>query len=173
MNNNKTGILSKILAIICGISVLAADRIAKNIISARFAVGESKPFINGFIEFLHIKNMGGAWGFLSGKTVVLVPMTAFIMLLCAFVLVKYGKESNLLFWALTLVIFGGAGNMIDRIFYGGAVTDFLHFQFFPSFPVFNIADCAVVIGAGLLIVAFLLDSVRKPKKDSGNGDEQN
>ena len=54
--------------------------------------------------------------------------------------------------------------MIDRIFRGGNVVDFLHFEFFPSFPVFNVADCAVVVGAGLLILYFILDTIKEEKQ---------
>ena len=57
-------------------------------------------------------------------------------------------------------------NMIDRVFRDGNVIDFLHFEFFPSFPVFNVADCAIVVGAGLLILYFLIDSVRESKRKS-------
>ena len=52
--------------------------------------------------------------------------------------------------------------------------DFLHFQFWPSFPVFNVADCAIVVGAGLLILYFVLETVKeaKTKKEQteSNGD---
>jgi signal peptidase II len=51
--------------------------------------------------------------------------------------------------------------VIDRIFRGGNVVDFLHFEFFPQFPIFNIADCAVVLGAGILILYFLIDTVKE------------
>ena len=52
------------------------------------------------------------------------------------------------------------------LFSDGNVIDFLHFEFFPSFPVFNVADCAIVVGAGLLILYFLIDSVKESKRKS-------
>ena len=61
--------------------------------------------------------------------------------------------------------------MYDRIFRGGEVIDFLHFEFWPTFPVFNIADCAIVIGAGLLILYFILDTIKEFKeKRQKNGE---
>ena len=54
---------------------------------------------------------------------------------------------------------GGIGNLIDRIFRNGNVVDFLHFTFMPNFPVFNVADCGVVIGAGLLILYFIIEMI--------------
>jgi signal peptidase II len=69
----------------------------------------------------------------------------------------------LLFWAICLVLSGGIGNMIDRIFRSGNVIDFLHFEFWPQFPVFNVADCGIVIGAGLLILHFIIEAVNEYK----------
>ena len=66
--------------------------------------------------------------------------------------------------------------MIDRIFNGGKVVDFLEVKFI-DFPIFNIADCAVVIGAGLIILYFILDTVReerekKAKKEAETGESE-
>ena len=58
--------------------------------------------------------------------------------------------------------------MIDRIFNDGKVVDFLHFEFFPKFPVFNIADCGVVVGACLLILYFVLDFIKEKGKNGKN-----
>lgn len=86
------------------------------------------------------------------------------MAVCIALFVKYAKGSRLMLWALTLVLSGGAGNMIDRVFRDGKVVDFLHFEFFPSFPVFNIADCAIVVGAVLLALYFIIDITAEKKR---------
>ena len=62
------------------------------------------------------------------------------------------------------MISGGIGNLIDRVFRDGKVIDFLHFEFYPTFPVFNVADIAVVTGAGLLILYFVLDTIKDSRK---------
>ena len=69
----------------------------------------------------------------------------------------------LMTWSIILVLSGGIGNLIDRVFRGGKVVDFLHFEFYPEFPLFNLADCPVVIGGGLLIMAYVLDIVKESK----------
>ncbi len=153
--------LSVLPAAVCGALILAADQITKYWISTHFALGESAPFLKGLIEFSYIHNRGGAWGMLSGKTAFLLILTFAIMVLCIVLLIRFGAKSRLLLWAIVLVLAGGIGNMIDRIVRDGNVVDFLHFEFFPSFPVFNVADCAIVVGAGLLILYFLLDAVKK------------
>ena len=156
--------ISYILAFLCGVLLLGADQLTKYYISTNFVLGESREFLSGFIDLTYIHNRGGAWGMLYGRTYILLPVTLVIMIICIIFYVKYGKKSRLLLWAITLVMSGGIGNMIDRVFRDGNVVDFLHFEFFPSFPVFNVADCAIVVGAGLLILYFILDAVREEKQ---------
>lgn len=156
--------ISYVLAFLCGALLVLADQFTKYYISANFVLGESREFINGFINLTYIHNRGGAWGLLYGHTLILVPITLVIMALCVVLYVKYGKKSRLLLWAISLVLSGGIGNMIDRVFHGGNVVDFLHFEFFPSFPIFNVADCAIVVGAGLLILYFILDAIKEEKQ---------
>ena len=165
--------ISYVLAFLCGALLVLADQLTKYYISANFVLGESREFINGFINLTYIHNRGGAWGLLYGHTLILVPITLVIMAHCVVLYVKYGKKSRLLLWAISLVLSGGIGNMIDRVFREGNVVDFLHFEFFPTFPVFNVADCAVVVGAGLLILYFILDTVKEEKqKKAENPSEQ-
>ena len=158
--------LSYILAVVSAVLLLGADQLTKYLISTRFELEESRVFLKGFIEFFYIHNRGGAWGLLYGKTYILIPITVIVMAVCIILYKKYGKKNKLLFWAIMLVLSGGIGNMIDRVFRDGNVIDFLHFEFFPSFPVFNVADCAIVVGAGLLILYFLIDSVKESKQKS-------
>lgn len=156
--------VSYILAVVCGALVIIADQFTKYLIAANFSLHETREFLSGFIEFTYIHNRGGAWGMLYGYTYILVPVTVVVMAICIFLYVKYSKKNKLMFWAVALVLSGGIGNMIDRVFRSGNVVDFLHFEFFPSFPVFNVADCAVVVGAGLLILYFILDWVKEAKQ---------
>ena len=144
--------------------LLGIDQLTKYLISSNFGMYETQEFLKGFIELTYIHNRGGAWGMLYGRTYILVPLTVAVMLVCIVFFIKYGKKSRLLLWALSLVMSGGLGNMIDRVFRDGNVVDFLHFEFFPSFPVVNIADCAIVVGAGLLILYFILDAVKESKQ---------
>ncbi len=123
-----------------------------------------KP-IKRFIEIYYIENDGAAWGMLGGKTWVLVAITAVIMIALVYLMIKYAKKNKIFFWSASLIISGGIGNMIDRIFNQGYVTDFLHFTFI-DFPVFNVADITVCIGAGLLILYFVIDTIKEQKEKS-------
>ena len=156
--------ISCILAVVCGLAVIGADQFTKHLISSSMELGSSKEFLKGFIDIVYIHNTGGAWGILSGKTWILLALTVAVMIICLGLLFRSGRKNPLLFWAMTIIISGGIGNLIDRAFKNGEVVDFLHFEFFPSFPVFNVADIAVVIGAGLLILSFIIDTVKNGKK---------
>lgn len=154
--------MTYILAIVCAVLALAADQFTKYIVITNMTLNESIDFLPGFMNFWYIHNEGGAWGFLEGYTWLLLSLTVVIMLVCIAMLLKFGPKNKVLFWSVCLILSGGLGNMIDRIFRDGKVIDFLHFQFI-DFPVFNVADCAVVVGAGLLILYFVLDMIKESK----------
>ncbi len=162
--------LSYILAIIISVLTLLADQYTKYFISSNFRLGEGTNFLKGFIDIVYIHNTGGAWGLLSGSTYILLGLTCVIIAFLIVYFVKYGRKSKLLFWAISLVISGGLGNMIDRVFRGGKVVDFLHFEFYPTFPVFNVADIGVVVGAGLLILYFVLDTLKDIRKGAAKNE---
>lgn len=159
-------VVTYIIAVICGIAVIALDQYTKYYIAGNYALAESHIFIPKVLDITYVKNSGAAWGMLSDRTWLLISITAVVMLICIALILKYGTKNKLLFWAMILVLSGGIGNMIDRVLKGGSVVDFLHFSFWPQFPVFNIADCAIVLGAGLLVLYFLIDLWREAKQKS-------
>ena len=167
--------ISYILAAVVGIALIAVDQLTKAYIAANYVLGgESQTFIKGILDITYIHNSGGAWGMLSGYTWILLSVTIVIMLICITMMLMVGIKNKLMFWAISLVLSGGIGNLIDRIFRNGKVIDFLHFAFFKEFPVFNIADCAIVIGAILLVLYFILDMISDAKaKKKAALDEMN
>ena len=152
-----------ILAGIISVLFLVADQISKWYIASNFTLTETKPFIDGLIDFTYVHNKGGAWGLMEGHTWVLLSLTMFIMIICVALLIKEGFKNKLLFFSVCLILSGGIGNMIDRLFRDGNVVDFIHLHFMPTFPVFNIADCAVCIGAFLLFLHFIIDMIKDYK----------
>lgn len=155
---------SYILAIFCGLVILGIDQLTKYLVVTNFEVfGEAARFLDGFINFKYVTNTGVAWGVMGDYTWLILSLSAILMIVCFTLLVKLGKENKFVFWAITFVIAGGLGNMVDRIFRDGKVVDFLQFDFWESFPVFNIADCSIVLGAFLLIAYFVYDSIKDSK----------
>ena len=126
--------------------------------------GATKPILDGVLNFTFIKNDGMAFGllgehrwiFMSLSTVGIAAMIAYLI---------YLKGNDKLFsFSLSLVIGGGIGNMFDRVALG-YVVDFIDVRCFSFWKwIFNVADSAVCIGAGLIILAVILDGVREGKK---------
>ena len=152
--------LSYILAAIVAVGMFAADRITKLCIVNNMALGESAEFLPGLFNIYYVHNSGGAWGILAGYTWVLLTLTAVIMIIGITVLICKGLKNPWLFWSISLILSGGLGNMYDRIFNSGRVVDFIQFDFWQTFPIFNVADCAIVVGCGVLILYFVLDAFK-------------
>ena len=159
-----------ILAIICAALFLVADQVSKYFVVENIPLNGEAEFIDGLISFHHIHNTGGAWGFMKDHTWILLSITVIAMIICLALLLKSKANDKVLFWALCLIMSGGLGNMIDRIFRSGKVVDFLVFDFYKAFPRFNIADCAIVIGALLLVIYFIKDflTTAKASKEGQN-----
>ncbi len=155
--------ISYILSLAVAVLVVIGDQISKYFITANLELYETAKFLPGLIDIVYIHNRGAAWGMLEGRTWLLVVFTAAIMIFGIFVLIKAFGKNKLFFWALSLALSGGIGNLIDRIFRGGNVVDFMQFAFWKTFPVFNVADCAIVVGMGLIILYLVLDTVKEYK----------
>lgn len=107
--------------------------------------------IPGIINFTYAKNTGSAFGAFSNGTLILTIVSALLAVIMAVLLIKYRKKSGrLASVALSMIIGGAVGNLIDRALQG-FVTDFIEFRF-VRFAIFNVADCFVVVGVILLMI---------------------
>lgn len=139
-----------ILAVIIIILLVAADQLTK-----LYAVNVIKPqgfvkVIDNFYYFTYTENRGAAFGIFQNKQLFFIIVTLIIFLVLGYVLVKYRIEGKLFYTATVLIVAGGIGNLIDRIF-RGYVVDFLQFSFFS--PVCNLADYYITVGAVMLIIS--------------------
>jgi signal peptidase II len=140
--------------------VVVADQVTKYAVRISIDPNQSVPVIKGLFYFTHIRNTGAAFGMFSQKQPVFVAATVLAIVLIIVYHLKT-KETDFLFnAALGLELGGAVGNLIDRISQGW-VTDFIHV---PNFPVFNIADSAIVAGVALLIIVMLRDIVRERRE---------
>ena len=151
--------------IIFSIVIIAADRISK--IFAEKLMGEAaKNVITGVISFSYTENTGAAFSILSGMTWLL---SAISVIFCVGVIVYWMVKkpvSKLLCTSLAMIFAGALANAADRIFYG-YVIDFIKLDFI-NFPIFNIADIAITIGAVLLMIYVIFfdgDDVRQGVKN--------
>jgi len=143
--------------------VILIDQLTKITITKTFQLGEEK-FITSFFNLVLAYNKGAAFSFLSNSggwqryffTGIGIIAAIFIV----YLLKKNGSQ-RMFAWALSLILGGALGNVIDRLAYGH-VIDFLdfHWRGLGHFPAFNVADSAICIGAGL----FILDELRRVNK---------
>ena len=134
--------------------LVAADQATKLWAQSTFALGGPGHYLGLGFYLTYVRNTGAAFGILQNGTLVLGLLSAIVSLVLTLYLVRHARRSpRLQVAALTLILAGALGNMIDR-FRLGYVIDFIHFKV-PgfSFPVFNLADSYVVVGAGLLLLA--------------------
>ena len=122
------------------------------------------------MELRYIRNTGGGWSVLSDYTWLLSILTALIMLVLLYLLLRRIVRHPLGRTACVLLLAGGCGNLIDRLRLG-YVVDMFNFQFI-SYPVFNVADIAVVIGMILAAVyyLFLYEKHDRPERGDRHGD---
>ena len=148
-------------------ALLALDQWLKVWITANLPLGESMPFMPGFVELLTVHNYGAAWSSFSGQRFLLLGVTSVIIAAVVILLARRIVRHPLGVAACSLIVSGGIGNLIDR-FRLGYVVDMFHFEFWPSYPVFNIADICVVCGAilGAIYYMWIYEKYdAKPKKE--------
>jgi signal peptidase II len=149
-------------------AVLALDRLSKWIIESRVSFSETYKVIPGFFDIVNSQNRGVAFGILNDstsewRTMLLIVASIAAVIVVSVVLWNGRRMDRLFLWGLALILGGAAGNVLDRIVWG-RVTDFLLFYLGEyQWPAFNVADSAIVIGSGLL----LLDQFR-PKRQAAN-----
>ena len=132
-----------------GILILL-DQIIKFII--RNTVVSSISVIPHFFYITYVKNKGAAFGILSNQVILLIFVAVFLLGFLIYEVKKQKQESKLFMITYSLIIGGLIGNLIDRVVLG-YVTDYLEFYLGSyAFPVFNLADMAIVIGVILLII---------------------
>lgn len=119
------------------------------------------PIIKDVLHLTYIHNRGAAFGMMANSRWVFMIISSVAILLMAAYLYIGRAQSKLYTVSLAIIISGGIGNMIDRIAYG-YVIDFIDFCLI-DFYVFNIADSFVCVGAGLLILALVLDIIKEAR----------
>jgi len=145
------------------IGVLIIDQVSKAVVRANLIPGESITLVPGVLNLTFVNNVGAAFGLFPGRQPVFMATS----LLVLFVIAAYWRRAHPREWpvvlALGLVCAGALGNLIDRAVLG-RVTDFFEFGF-VQFPVFNVADMAILAGVGILALWILFGP--QPETDAG------
>jgi len=130
------------------------DQASKLLVRARMIEGASRELLGGVLNLTFVRNTGAAFGLFPGYQPIFIATSVVVLIVIAL----YWRRSRPTAWplvvALGLIAGGAIGNLIDRAFIG-RVTDMFEFAF-VEFPVFNIADSAIIVGVGILILWLLL-----------------
>ncbi|MDD6563835.1 MAG: signal peptidase II [Clostridiales bacterium] len=146
----RKNIIGLVWQILLALVIVLIDRVTKMYVIGNCALGERFGELPFVADFVYVQNTGAAFSMLENNTILLsVISVAFIIAIIIYKIIRKPEHfmENL---AVTLFFAGGLGNAIDRIQYK-FVVDFIDIKWF-NFPVFNIADMAVVLGAVAAIV---------------------
>jgi signal peptidase II len=142
-------------------AILAGDQITKSIVEHSVAHGVVIPVISGFFNIIHTENSGIAFSLFAGasswwKIALLIGVSVGLLATVVIVALKGGEMNWVTGLGLALIVGGASSNLLDRIRFG-QVVDFLD-VYYRSYhwPTFNVADSAIVVGAGLLILELFI-----------------
>lgn len=149
-----------ILFVVVSVLTLVMDQVTKELILERFEIGESLKIVEGYLNLVHVRNPGAAFGLWGQadpqyRDFFLLGVSGLVALLVPFIMVYYSKSTSLVSIALGLFWAGSAGNFIDRLRFG-EVVDFIdiHWRHY-HWPAFNVADASLCMATFLLAVHFI------------------
>lgn len=143
--------------VLWGILMLASLKV-KEIVLSKIAQNNFAEISSPFFSFYEVHNTGAAFNLLTGKVnSLIIAAVVCIIILTAMVLAKTSRLTQVMVSAMALLSAGMTLNTVERI-NNGFVTDYIYFTFFKEFPVFNIPDIMIVIGAFILTISLMLNS---------------
>ena len=159
----------RVVSVIAIAVLTVIDQFIKWIVEKNLMPIGRQDFIPGFIEWKYVENTGAAFGSLSDNTVLLSVFTLIVIFVCFIGLLTAKTKDKLFYICGALIVSGGLGNLIDRVFRGeemlnGYVIDYINLLFM-DFAVFNFADCLICVGCVLMIIYVLLEDIMKKKKN--------
>jgi signal peptidase II len=159
-----------VLIVVC-LLVLFLDQWTKMTVQRSLSLYQRIEVIHGFFNLVHVRNTGGAFGIFGGEgggvgslffVVVSVVAIGSILIL----LIRLKEDEMIISLSLSFILSGAVGNLIDRLWHG-EVVDFLDFYVSSyHWPAFNIADSAICVGIGLMILALFVKDHKKKIADS-------
>lgn len=151
------------------VAIILLDQATKQVIVRALRLGQGVPIIPGFFDIVFVMNPGAAFSFLAtlpdsvrNPFFIIVSVTAVILIIVYHT--RHLQQHALASLSLSLILGGAVGNLIDRLRYG-MVVDFLLVHVYQyHWPAFNVADSAISVGVGLMLLDMLLDWHRERRK---------
>ena len=146
---------------IIGILIVVLDQISKEFVRHYLSIGQiwtPWPWLAPYARIIHWSNTGVAFGMFQGKSLFFALLAAIVAAAIIYYYPQIPPEDKVLRFALSMQLGGALGNLIDRIFNGGQVTDFISVG---NFAVFNVADACITVGVLVLLLGVWLQEKRE------------
>ena len=144
--------------------IIILDQFTKWIVVQNMTLQERIPIIENFLYMTSHRNKGAAFGILQGQMWLFYIVTIVVVVFVIYYFEKYAKEQKLHAISLSLILGGAIGNFIDRVF-RQEVVDFIDVYIFTyDFPIFNVADMALVVGVGLMLIFVFIEDRKAREK---------
>ncbi|MBQ7862310.1 MAG: signal peptidase II [Clostridia bacterium] len=168
-SDKKISIKTRLLSLMAVVLLLVTDQVIKYFVDLKLKGGPAVVVMKNILQFNYLENDGAMLGMMGGKTAlmtVLAVVCVIVMIAVAFTgIIKDPVD----YWCTLLMISGGLGNIVDRIF-RGYVIDYIE-VLFVDFYIFNFADCLITVAAFVLIFYQIYLICRDSKKDKA-GEKQ-
>ena len=140
------------MMIIFTIIFLIIDIASKLVVSKFMDVYDSIVIIKDFFYITYVRNTGAAWSIFEGEIFGIVIVSLMIISFIIYYIFKHKPKNKFEMLGYSFILGGAFGNLLDRIIYG-YVVDFLDFYIFGyDYPIFNLADCFILVGVVILII---------------------
>lgn len=147
--------------LLIALMIFTLDQVTKAVVEASIPLYEVRTVIPGCFHLTHVKNRGAAFGIFAdspseGKIMMLVFLSVLALAVVVTLLWRNQPTARRMGLGLALILGGAVGNLFDRLAHG-SVVDFLDFYLSSyHWPAFNVADSAIVVGAGLLLMDMMM-----------------
>ena len=150
--------------------IVVFDQLFKKWCVAALRMGISQKFLPGVLNLTMVHNYGASWGILAGRTNLLLIVTGIVCIGLMVWLLLDRPAQRIGRLSLAFILGGAIGNAVDRLVLGYVVDMFE--TAFISFPVFNVADCFICVGAALLCIHVLTEESKEAKKRRLSAEEK-
>ncbi len=140
-----------------GVALAIADQLLKKLFSGTMQLGESIPVLPGIFHLTYIQNPGAAFGLFENQTLFFIVIAACLLAFIAFAYKELAAQGVWVRFGMSLLAGGAVGNLLDRVRLG-AVIDYLDFRIWP---IFNLADIGICLGAALIVWGLLREEGRE------------
>jgi signal peptidase II len=145
--------------------VILVDQVVKALIRGAMDPCESVDVIGSILSFTYVQNTGAAFSMFKGMKGILMILPLICCVIGLIYMNRNTREHWTMYLALSMIIGGGISNLIDRFIFG-FVTDMFDVHFWP---VFNVADIAICVGCGILVIYILFFTAKGSKEQDNNG----